>query len=200
MTFRVSGKNMDIGDALRERITARVLDALGKHFQGTYTGHVTVSRDGFGFRTECAVHLASGITLESESLAADAYASADQAVQRIEKRLRRYQRRLKDRNSARADSSGASEAGFEANTYVLTSPEPDSEEEVAEFNPVVVAESTTTLRSMPVSEAVMELDMTGAPVFVFRNAAHGRVNFVYRRQDGNVGWIDPSQSSAGQQH
>lgn len=197
MSFRVSGKNIDIGEALRERITARLLEAFGKHFQGSYSGHVTVSRDGFGFRTECAVHLASGITLEAESLSADAYASADQAVQRIEKRLRRHQRRLKDRNSARADGSGTAETTLQANTYVLTSPEPDSEEEVAEFNPVVVAESTTGLPTMPVSEAVMELDMTGAPVLVFRNAAHGRVNVVYRRQDSHVGWIDPPQIGPG---
>lgn len=193
MSFRVSGKNIDIGEALRERIAARVLEAVGKHVQGSYSGHATVSRDGFGFRTECAVHLTSGVTLEAESLSADAYASADQAVQRIEKRLRRYQRRLKDRYSARAEGSGPTETIVEANTYVLTSPEPDSEGEVAEFSPVVVAESTTALQTMPVSEAVLELDMTGAPVLVFRNAAHGRVNIVYRRQDGHVGWIDPPQ-------
>src|SRR5688572_26737914 len=105
MPFRVSGKNIDIGDALRERINARVSDALGKHFPNGYSGHVTVSRDGFGFRTDCTIHLTSGITLEAEAMAADAYASADQAALRIEKRLRRYQRRLKDRHGGRDDSA-----------------------------------------------------------------------------------------------
>jgi len=195
MPFRVSGKNMDIGDALRERINARVLEALSKHFQGAYSGHATVSRDGFGFRTECAIHLASGITLEADALAADAYASADQAVSRIEKRLRRYQRRLKDRHSARADS-----AVLEANTYVLTSPDAESEEEAPEFNPAVIAESTTTLGLMAVRDAVMELDLTGAPVLVFRNAAHGRINIVYRRQDAHIGWIDPPHIDPGRGH
>ena len=85
MPFRVSGKNIDIGDALRERVGARIAEALGKHFQGGYSGHVTVARDGFGYRTECTIHLASGITLEAEAMAADAYASADQAAIRIEK-------------------------------------------------------------------------------------------------------------------
>jgi ribosomal subunit interface protein len=103
MPFRVSGKNIDIGEALRERVNARIVEALGKYFDGGYSGHVTVGKEGFGFRTECAVHLDSGITLEAEALAADAYASADQAAIRIEKRLRRYKRRLKDRQATRPD-------------------------------------------------------------------------------------------------
>lgn len=102
MSFRVSGKNINVGAALRQRITERVDDATSKYFDGRYSGHATVGRDGFGFRTECAIHLDSGITLEAEALAADAYISADQAALRIEKRLRRYKRRLKDRKSARS--------------------------------------------------------------------------------------------------
>ena len=103
MPFRVSGKNIDIGEALRERVNARLVEALSKYFDGGYSGHVTVSKDGFGFRTECAIHLDSGVTLEAEAMAADAYASADQAAIRIEKRLRRYKRRLKDRQATRLD-------------------------------------------------------------------------------------------------
>src|SRR3954464_15325264 len=103
MPFRVSGKNLDIGEALRERVSARVVEALSKYFNGGYSGHVTIGKEGFGFRTECAIHLDSGITLESEAIAADAYASADQAALRIEKRLRRYKGRLKDRQAVRAD-------------------------------------------------------------------------------------------------
>jgi len=96
MSFRVSGKNLAVGDALRDRINARIGEALNKYFDGGYSGHVTIARDGFGFRTECAVHLDSKITLHAEGSAADAYASADQAALRVEKRLRRYHRRLKD--------------------------------------------------------------------------------------------------------
>ena len=95
--FRVSGTNIDVGEALRERVNARVADALAKYFDGGFSGHVTIGREGFGFRTECVVHLDSGIVLEAEALAADAYASADQAAMRIETRLRRYKRRRKDR-------------------------------------------------------------------------------------------------------
>lgn len=96
MTFRVSGKNIDVGEALRARINARIEEATGKYFDGGFSGHVTIGKDGFGFRTECVIHLDSGIVLEAEAFAADAYASADEAAIRIEKRLRRYKRRLKD--------------------------------------------------------------------------------------------------------
>jgi ribosomal subunit interface protein len=96
MSFRVSGKNLDVGDALRTRINARIGEAMSKYFDGGYSGHMTIARDGTGFRTECAVHLDSKITLRAAASAPDAYASADQAALRVEKRLRRYHRRLKD--------------------------------------------------------------------------------------------------------
>ena len=186
MPFRISGKNLDIGEALRERVSGRIVEALSKYFDGGYSGHVTVEKEGFGFRTECAVHLDSGITLHTEATAADAYASADQAALRIERRLRRYKRRRKDHHAARQD-----DAVVDAPRYVIEAPSHDGEDDASEFNPVIIAESTTALKQLSVSEAVMELDMTGAPVVVFRHASHGRINLVYRRPDGNVGWVDP---------
>lgn len=99
MTFRVSGKNLDVGDALRERVSARIAEAMGKYFDGGYSGHATVEREGTGFRTECALHLDSKVTLRAEGNAPDAYVSADQAVLHVEKRLRRYHRRLKEHRS-----------------------------------------------------------------------------------------------------
>jgi len=186
MPFRISGKNLDIGEALRERVSARIVEALSKYFDGGYSGHVTVEKEGFGFRTDCAIHLDSGITLHTEASAADAYASADQAAIRIEKRLRRYKRRLKDHHVTRANG-----ASVDAPSYVIEAPSHENDDEQTEFNPVIIAESTTVLKQFSVSEAVMELDMTGAPVVVFRHASHGRVNVVYRRPDGNVGWVDP---------
>jgi putative sigma-54 modulation protein len=191
MPFRVSGKNLDIGEALRERVSARIVEALSKYFDGGYSGHVTVEKEGFGFRTECAIHLDSGMTLHTDANAADAYASADQAALRIEKRLRRYKRRLKDRSAARHNGASV----IDAPSYVIEAPFHDSDEEMTEFNPVIIAEQTTALKQLSVSEAVMELDLTGAPVLVFRHASHGRVNLVYRRPDGNVGWVDPPAST-----
>src|SRR6266849_5367882 len=106
MPFRISGKNIDVGEALRERINGRIAEATAKYFDGGFSGHVTVGKEGFGFRTECVIHLDSGIMLEAEAMAADAYASADQVAGRIEKRLRRYKRRLK--NHQAMGPSGAS--------------------------------------------------------------------------------------------
>lgn len=192
MPFRVSGKNIELGEALRERVSARVKDALGKYFDGGYSGHVTVGREAFGFHTECVVHLDSGIVLRADSMAADAYLSADQAAEHLEKRLRRYHRRLKDyrADSRRENRADGGEADL-APSYVIAAPEDDSEEKNEAFNPVIIAEATTAFKRLSVSEAVIELDMTGVPVVVFRHAGHGRVNLVYRRADGNVGWIDP---------
>lgn len=188
MPFRVSGKNIAIGDALRGRVNQRIAEATAKYFDGGYSGHVTIGKDGFGFRTECVVHLDSGIVLEAEAIAGDAYSSADQAAARIEKRLRRYKGRLKDH--ARVDGQ-AIENALAAPSYVIAAPDEDTDEEITEFNPVIIAESTTALKRMSVSDAVMQLDMTGAAVVVFRHAGHGRVNLVYRRADGHIGWIDP---------
>ena len=198
MPFRVSGKNLDIGGALRDRVSGRIVEALSKYFDGGYSGHVTVEKEGFGFRTECAIHLDSGIVLHSEANAADAYASADQAALRIEKRLRRYKRRLKDHHAAARLNGAAMNdgSGIDVPSYVIEAPTHESDDEVTEFNPVIIAESTTVLKQLSVSEAVMELDMTGAPVVVFRHAGHGRVNLVYRRPDGNVGWVDPPAGAA----
>src|SRR3954470_3487213 len=128
MPFRVSGRNLDIGEALRNRMNARVVEAMAKYFDGGYSGHVTVGKEGFGFRTECAVHLDSGITLHTDGMAADAYASADQAALRIEKRLRRYKRRLKGRATARTDTSATDP---DAQSYVIAAPDHETEEEVA---------------------------------------------------------------------
>ncbi|HUI14970.1 MAG TPA: ribosome-associated translation inhibitor RaiA [Xanthobacteraceae bacterium] len=186
MSFRVSGKNLDIGDALRDRINDRIAETVNKYFDGGYSGHATLAKDGFGFRTECAIHLDSKVTLHAEGIAPDAYASADQAASRIEKRLRRYHRRLKDHRAERND-----ETPIDAASYVIAAPEDESTAEGSAFTPVIIAESTTALKRLSVSDAVTELDMTGAPVIVFRHAAHGGINIVYRRADGHFGWIDP---------
>jgi len=101
MPLRISGRNISVGPALQERINARVAEALSKYFDGGYTGHASVGKDGFGFRTECVVHLDSGASLEAEGSAAYAYESADKAAEHIEKRLRRYKRKRKDSQARR---------------------------------------------------------------------------------------------------
>ena len=196
MTLRISGKSISVGEALRARVSERTDEVLRKYFDGNYSGHITLSKDGFGFRTDCALHLDSGITLEAESNATDAYASADQALLMIEKRLRRYKSRLKDRSARKAYAEAAVLAELNAGpvldapSYVIEAPA-EGDDEVTGYSPVIIAEATTSLKRLSVSEAVMELDLTGAACLVFQHGSSGRVNIIYRRTDGNVGWIDP---------
>jgi hypothetical protein len=204
MTLRVSGKSISVGEALRERVSDRTDEVLRKYFDGNYSGHITLSKDGYGFRTDCALHLDSGITLEADAMAADAYASADEALLLIEKRLRRYKSRLKDRSLRKTHAESAAMAelnggGLDAPSYVIEAPSHE-DEEVSEFNAVIIAEATTSLKRYSVSEAVMELDLTGAPVMVFQHGGSGRVNIIYRRADGNVGWVDPPVTSDPVRH
>jgi ribosomal subunit interface protein len=196
MTIRVSGKSISVGEALRGRVSERTDEVLRKYFDGNYSGHITLSKDGFGFRTDCALHLDSGVTLEAESNAADAYASADQALAQIEKRLRRYKSRLKDRSARKNHAAAEAIAEMEAPTldapsYIIEAPAEHEDEATTPYNAVIIAEATTSLKRLSVSEAVMELDFTGAPVIVFQHGGSGRVNIIYRRPDGNVGWVDP---------
>ena len=190
MTIRVSGKGISVSEALRGRISDRTDDVLRKYFDGNFSGHVTIGKDKTGFRTDCMLHLDSGTTLEADSTATDAYASADLALLQIEKRLRRYKSRLKDRSARKAHAENAAIASLDAQSYVIEAPSID-DEEIDAFNPVIIAEATKSLRRFSVSEAVMELDLTGAPVVVFVHGTSGRVNIIYRRQDGNIGWVDP---------
>ncbi|WP_181703488.1 ribosome hibernation-promoting factor, HPF/YfiA family [Chthonobacter albigriseus] len=188
MPLRISGKNVDIGQALREHVETRLSDALGKYFDGGYGGHVVIEREGSGYRAECSIHLDTGTHLTTTGSAHEVYAAADQATDRIGTRLRRYKRKLRKYNGANGADAGPVE---EAPSYVLAAP--DEEEEVPEdFAPLVVAETTQPIRTATVGRAVMDLDLSGAPVVVFRNAGSGAINVVYRRPDGNIGWIDPA--------
>ncbi|QRE75196.1 ribosome hibernation-promoting factor, HPF/YfiA family [Methylobacterium aquaticum] len=196
--LRVSGRGVDLGEALRTRVEERISAALAKYFDGAYNGHVTVGRDGSAFRTDCVLHLPSGITLEASGSAHDANASFDQTAERIEKRLRRYKHRLKAHPNGPAKDiaidgglpglAAPDTAVMEAAYSVMESPEEDTGE-----HPPIIAESTRTLHRRTVSEAVVELDLTGVPVLVFVHAGTERVNVVYRRGDGAIGWIDPPE-------
>ena len=190
MTLRVSGKNIDIGEVLRGQITVRVEQAVKRYFDGGFGGYAVVEREGTAFRTHCSIHLDTGIDLQASGTSHDPYASADISSERIEKRLRRYKRRLKER---RPGSPG--QPSEEAAAYtVLASPEGD--EDMPEgFQPMVVAEKKTRLRRLSVGDAVAELDLSGAPVLVFRHATSGRTNVVYRRLDGYIGWVDPASAA-----
>jgi ribosomal subunit interface protein len=187
MTLRVSGKNLDIGESLRQHVQEKVDGMVARYFDGTVGGHVVITREGSGYRSDCTLRLSSGVSLHAEGRAHEPYPCFEQAANKIETRLRRYKQRLKGYAPSVADKEPSQ--GQIVN-YTIESPH-DEEEPAGGFNPVVVAESTEALKSLSVASAVAELDLSGAPVVVFAHAGNGRVNIVYRRRDGAIGWLDP---------
>jgi ribosomal subunit interface protein len=197
MTLRISGKQMEIGDAFRGRIDDRIKSAIDKYFDGGFSGHVTIEKAGTRYTADCTVHLDTGMTLQATGQAMDPQPAFDAAADRVEKRLRRYKRRLKSHDTGPDPMSGIDGAA-ERIDYRVMAPVADEDQEVPEdYAPAVVAETTLSLRTMTVALAVIELDTKDSPVFVFRNAGNSHVNIVYRRADGNIGWIDPA-SIAGE--
>ncbi|MCM2291579.1 ribosome-associated translation inhibitor RaiA [Allorhizobium sp. BGMRC 0089] len=182
MSVRVSGKQMEIGDSFRQRIESQIADAVGKYFDGGYSSQVIVSKSAFRFSADCIIHLDTGINLHATGEATEPQAAFDAAAERIEKRLRRYKRKLKDHHGNGTPLEIA---------YTVMDAIPEDDEEVPEnFAPTIVAESTKKLRTMSVATAVMALDMTDEPIVLFRSPGKDELNIVYRRNDGNIGWID----------
>jgi ribosomal subunit interface protein len=191
MQILTTGKNLDIGEALRGHIETRLRNDVGKFFDGTVRAQVVVEKQKFSFRTECTLHLTTGLTLQSHGDGGDAYASADSATERLEKRLRRYKRRLKSHHLERRTPVNSVPAA----SYVLSAPEGEEEQEPEDFAPAIVAESTADIADLSVGEAVMQLDISNMPFVLFRNARHGGLNIVYRRGDGLIGWVDPDNGT-----
>jgi ribosomal subunit interface protein len=202
MRIQVAGRQIDVGEALRTRIEGELAQGVGKYFSRATDAVVTVAKNGgSGVNVDCTVHLASGISLQSEGHGGDAHSAFDDALTKLEKRVRRYKRRLKNHH---ADNKSPLPAE-DATAYVLaplgdeSDAEADAEAEEHERAPLVIAETRVPVRTMTVSTAVMQLDLTNNPALLFRNAASGALNLVYRRGDGNIGWIDPERADGGSQ-
>jgi ribosomal subunit interface protein len=196
MQIQVTGKHVDVGEALRTRVADEISNSIEKYFERGGGADVVVYREGTAFKVDCAVTLANGAQMTSHGIGGDAHMAFDAALQKIEKRVRRYTRRLKDHH-LKAQAKQAESAAY----FVIQAPDVDDEgldggEETAYPEPVVIAETEKPLRTMTVAMAVMELDLTESQTIVFRNAAHGGLSVVYRRPDGNFGWIDPDRSLA----
>jgi ribosomal subunit interface protein len=194
MTIQVTGKNLDVGGALRSYVQERVGQTVEKFIGRETTGHVRIEKEHGEFRTNCSIHLWQGMSLEASGAASDAYQSADIACERLEKRVRRYKRRLKQHGGGETPRKQTA-----ATDYVIQAAQEEHEER-DENNPVIIAEAETPVHEMAVSDAVMQMDLSDRPFMVFRNASHGEINVVYRRDDGNIGWIDPAgplRSSSG---
>lgn len=185
MTIQVTGKNLDVGDALRSYVLDRVMHTVEKFIGRETTGHVRIEKEHGEFKTNCSIHLWQGMSLEAQGVAPDAYQSADLACERLEKRVRRYKRRLK-RHGGESPRKQTP-----ATDYVIQAAREEHGER-DEDNPVIIAEVETPVHEMAVRDAVMQMDISDRPFVVFRNASDGEINVVYRRDDGNIGWIDPA--------
>ena len=191
MTIQITGKNLDIGEALRKHAGNRLDDILHKYVGRSFPGHVRVEKVKNQFTTHCSVDLWAGLSLHSRAESNDPHASVDLALQRLDKRLRRYKRKLRDHHNNQPHAIPE----FSATDYTVQHSEEDDEAAHVEENPIVIAETRSIIRELPVSDAVMELDLANQSFLVFKNAGHGRINVVYRREDGNIGWIDPGAAS-----
>ncbi len=185
MDIAIKGKNLDVGDALREHVALQVDSVVTKYFSRAHDANVTISRDANRFRVDISVHPVSGLLVQGHAAAGDVYAAFDAALERIAKQVRRYKRRLNDHHRSRA-----TEAPIPAQHYVLAA-ERDDEELPADAQPAVIAELLTEIDTLTVSEAVMRMDLADVPALMFRNRGTGGLNVVFRRPDGNIGWIDP---------
>jgi ribosomal subunit interface protein len=195
LQVQIAGKKIEVGSALQERIAYGLESRVSKYFNRTGEAFVTVSKPGWAFYVDCSIHLPSGVTLQAHGEGDDGYQAFEQALDKIEKRVRRYKNRLRDH---RPKDAGPPELALER--IILPPPvERDDEVDGSELDgaegdaPTIVAESDTSIRTMTVSMAVMQLELADSPALLFRNAAHGRLNMVYRRGDGNVGWVDPGK-------
>jgi len=192
MKLSVKGKQIDVGDALRAHVETQLKDTVAKYFSDSLDAHVTFSRDAHLFCADIAVHAGRGILLQSNASAVEPYPAFDAAVTRLAGRLRRYKHKIKQHHH---ESTRDQADAMIANSFVLHGEDHGREEEIND-NPVVVAEMTTPVEILTVSEAVMRLDLGDLPALMFRNRGHGGLNMIYRRPDGHIGWVDPAENAA----
>lgn len=189
MDISIKGKRLDVGDALRSHVEDHLAAAVSKYFSKAHDANVTISREAHLFRADISVHPLRGVLVQGRSNADDAYAAFDTALEHIAKQLRRYKRRLNDKHKGRGP-----EESIPAQQYTLA-PESGDGELPEEGQPAIIAELPTEIATLSVSEAVMRMDLADAPALMFRNRANGGLNVVYRRPDGNIGWIDPANTT-----
>ena len=190
MRYQISGKQIDIGEALQTHVKSELGEIVEKYAQRPTDAVVVFSKAAHEHVCEAIIHLSTGLNAQAKGHATEIYAAFESCREKMDKQMRRYKRRLRNHHRDRATpvefEQGAS--------YILAaSVEPD-EGDADTMQPVVVAEMETKIPSITVGEAVMQLELGGQRFLVFRNEGHGGVNVVYLRDDGNIGWIDPHNS------
>jgi len=187
MRYQITGKQIDIGEALQTHVQTELGGVLGKYAGRPTDANVVFSKSGHEYVCEAVVHLSTGLTAQAKGHATEIYAAFDSASEKMEKQLRRYKRRLKDHHKERSQPVELSDAG----SYILASNSESDDTEPEGVSSMIVAEMETKIPSLSVGEAVMQMEIADAPVLVFRNEGNSGINVVYRRDDGNIGWIDP---------
>ena len=187
MRYQISGKQIDIGAALQTHVQTELGDSVRKYAERPTDAQVIFSRSGHEYVCEATVHMSTGLTAQAKAHATEIYAAFDSCSEKMEKQLRRYKRRLKDHHRARSEPVELSDAS----AYILAAEDGVESTEPESLQPMIVAEMETNIQSLSVGEAVMQMELAGAPVLVFRNEGKDGLNVVYRRDDGNIGWIDP---------
>jgi len=195
MQLTVTGKQLDVGEALQTHVAENLASVTSKYFDSPVDTHVVFSREAHLFRADVSVHIGRGITAHGRGEAADPYPAFDLAIDHVAKRLRRHKRRLRDHHKGKGDPGDV----MEAHQVILRV---DGNGEAGEsgdgLGHAVIAEMTTQIPTLTVSEAVMRMDLADRQQLMFRNSAHGGLNMIYRREDGNIGWIDPRGNRAVQ--
>ncbi|MDF1620462.1 ribosome hibernation-promoting factor, HPF/YfiA family [Pseudothioclava nitratireducens] len=191
MRYQISGKQLDVGEALQTHVKAELGETVEKYSQRPTDATVVFSRNAHEFICEATVHLSTGLTASAKGHATEVYAAFESCREKMDKQLRRHKRRLKDHHKERAEPVEFAQAGM----YVLAAEDDETESDGGSLAPMIVAEMETKVPTLSVGEAVMQMELAGQDLLVFRNEKHGGVNVVHRREDGNVGWIDPRNSN-----
>lgn len=188
MLYQITGKQIDIGEALQTHVKNVLDDVVKKYAERPTDAAVIFSKSAGEFVCEATVHLSTGLTATAKAHSHEIYAAFDMTSDKMEKQLRRYKRRLKDHHRERAQPVELSNSS----SYILATQDGSEDSEPETLQPMIVAEMEQKIQSLSVGEAVMQMELAGAPVLVFRNEGHKGVNVVYRRDDGNIGWVDPT--------
>ncbi len=188
MNVTVKGKQIDVGDALRTYVNDNLAQVVKKYFANPIDGHVVISRDAHSYTTDIQLHVGRGLVVQSHGSAGEPYPAFDASLEKISRQLQRYKKRLQDEHHRKESVADAMQMGA---TYVLDTKD---DAHIAKDEPLIIAEMQTSILTLSVSEAVMHMDLADLPALLFKHSGHGGINMVYRRPDGNIGWVDPANA------
>jgi ribosomal subunit interface protein len=187
MRYQITGKQIDIGEALQTHVKSELGEVVEKYAQRPTDAVVIFSKSAHEFVCESVVHLSTGLSASAKGHATEIYAAFESCREKMDKQLRRYKRRIRNHHHNRP---GPVEFGGGASYIIAPSEEPEDDDKGG-IEPIIIAEMEAKIPQITVGEAVMQLELSAQTFLVFRNEGHAGVNVVYRREDGNIGWIDP---------